>query len=263
MPTHWGRKETVVWPPHSPVHTYGAIFVSLLLTGLFAYLRFDVGSTPLQRFYTPIYLRSAIASGLGDTRKDKYRMLFIGGPHQAARISFEDDVVEGITPQNNDKAIPLTVSPRASQGGYKALYRGQETSYIDHPLHNFLKQNVYGGNGLMSIYEQPLLFGLVALLLQLPFSIARDIKRRKEMKYGRLLKGPVMLTPTEFGKQIGGDGIGFRTTESPNLMRIPARYEAQHIELMGDTGAGKTTLIMQVLRQIEERGQGGFQEATP
>jgi Ni2+-binding GTPase involved in maturation of urease and hydrogenase len=37
-------------------------------------------------------------------------------------------------------------------------------------------------------------------------------------------------------------------------MRIPARSEAQHIELMGDTGAGKTTLIMQVLRQIEERG---------
>ena len=27
MPTtQWGRKETIIWPPHSPIYTYGAIF---------------------------------------------------------------------------------------------------------------------------------------------------------------------------------------------------------------------------------------------
>jgi GTPase SAR1 family protein len=39
------------------------------------------------------------------------------------------------------------------------------------------------------------------------------------------------------------------------MMRIPLRAEAQHIELMGDTGAGKTSLIMQILRQIQARGE--------
>jgi type IV secretory pathway TraG/TraD family ATPase VirD4 len=34
--------------------------------------------------------------------------------------------------------------------------------------------------------------------------------------------------------------------------------EAQHIELMGDTGAGKTTLIMQILRQIQGRGHSAI-----
>ena len=41
-------------------------------------------------------------------------------------------------------------------------------------------------------------------------------------------------------------------------MRIPVGAEGQHIELMGDTGAGKTTLIMQLLRQIQSRGESAI-----
>ena len=37
-------------------------------------------------------------------------------------------------------------------------------------------------------------------------------------------------------------------------MRIPPGKESQHFQMMGDTGAGKTTLIMQLLRQIRDRG---------
>ena len=37
-------------------------------------------------------------------------------------------------------------------------------------------------------------------------------------------------------------------------MRIPASKEAQHIQIIGDTGTGKTQLIMQILRQIRDRG---------
>ena len=55
----WGRKETIIFPPHSPIYTYGAVFFALILTGMFVYLRFSRGQTPLQQFYTPIYARSA------------------------------------------------------------------------------------------------------------------------------------------------------------------------------------------------------------
>ena len=41
-------------------------------------------------------------------------------------------------------------------------------------------------------------------------------------------------------------------------MRIPARKEAQHFQIMGDTGVGKTQLIMQILRQIRERGDSAI-----
>jgi len=33
--TKWGRKETIIWPPHGPIYTYGAVFVAVVLTGLF------------------------------------------------------------------------------------------------------------------------------------------------------------------------------------------------------------------------------------
>ena len=49
----WGRKESIIWPPHSPIYTYGAVFMALVLTGLFLYCRFTFGNSPLQRFYTP------------------------------------------------------------------------------------------------------------------------------------------------------------------------------------------------------------------
>jgi hypothetical protein len=35
--TNWGRKETIIWPPHSPIYTFGAVFLALILTGLFVY----------------------------------------------------------------------------------------------------------------------------------------------------------------------------------------------------------------------------------
>ena len=41
----WGRKETIIFPPHSPIYTYGAIFFALVLTSMFVYLRFSRGQT--------------------------------------------------------------------------------------------------------------------------------------------------------------------------------------------------------------------------
>src|SRR5665213_1654518 len=78
------------------------------------------------------------------------------------------------------------------------------------------------------------------------------------MKYGRLLKGPVLVSPKEFNRAFKGDGVGFKTNEFKQLMRIPQRAEGQHIELMGDTGAGKTRLIMQLLLQIKDRGHSAI-----
>jgi hypothetical protein len=86
------------------------------------------------------------------------------------------------------------------------------------------------------------LFGLLSLLMQLPFSVRKDIKRRKQMSYGRRLKGPERLTPKEFNRKVRGDGIGIKTDGLTEMLRIPAKAEAQHVQIIADTGAGKTTL---------------------
>ena len=257
MPTtRWGRKETIIFPSHSPIYSYGAVFLAFVLTGFFLYLRFAYGQTSLQQFYTPIYVRSAVGGVFDKTHN--YQILYVGDGASAARLATDADVQAGTTPAPNGKLLPLALSPAATAHGLRALYRGPEQKYNDAPLHEYLKTAVFGGDQVRDIYGRPLLFGLLSLLAQLPFSIIKDIARRKRIKYGRRLKGPVMLTPKEFNRTVQGDGIGFKTTEAKEMMRIPIQAEAQHIELMGDTGAGKTALIMQVLRQVQARGQSAI-----
>ncbi|MGD0445789.1 MAG: type IV secretion system DNA-binding domain-containing protein, partial [Edaphobacter sp.] len=254
--TQWGRKETVIFPPHSPIYTYGAIFLSLVAAGLFVYLRFSFVLTPLQQFYLPYYLRTGIAGVMHKT--DKYQLLAIADDKSHARIVTETDVTAGMTPEANGKHIPLQLSAAARAAGFRSLYRGPSIPYQNKLLNAYFQSAVYGGDSLWSIFKTPILFGVLALGLQLPFSIAKDIRRRKEMKYGRRLKGPFLVTPKGFNKAVQGDGIGIKTDDYDKMMRIPLRVEDQHIELMGDTGSGKTSLIMQVLRQVQSRGHSAI-----
>ena len=183
----WGRKETVIFPPHSAIYTYGAVFLAFVMTGCFLYVRFTYGQTPLQQFYTPVYARAAAGAALG--KKDKYQLLYVGTGIRMGELAVEADVQQGTTPAPGGKHIPLALSSAAATRGLRALYRGPEQPYLDKPLHEYLKTSVFQSDSLWDIYQLPLLFGFLSLLIQLPLSIRKDIKRRKQMKYGRLLKG--------------------------------------------------------------------------
>jgi len=252
----WGRKETIIFPPHNPIYSYWAVFLALVLTGFFVYLRFSFGQLPLQQYYTPIYVRAAAGGAVNKT--DKYQLLYVGDGTKASRLATEDDVQEGTTPAAGGKEIPLALSPAAKAQGYRFLIRGAPVQYKDALLHEYLKSAVYNRDEFWEIYKLPLLFGLLSLLMQLPFSIRKDIKRRKQMRYGRRLKGPERLTPREFNRKVRGDGIGIKTDGLTEMVRIPAKAEAQHVQIIADTGAGKTTLIMQILRQIRGRGDSAI-----
>src|SRR5271165_4499901 len=156
--TKWGRKETMIWPPHNPIYTYGAVFMAIVLTGLFLYCRFSFGNNSLQRFYTPIYIRSSIAGAIGAGRQDNYRMLMVGARGMAPRLAMNADVMDGKTPEPGSKPIPLALSKSALQHGYTLLYLAPEQSYIDARLSVYLKSAVYGGDALSDLYELPLLF---------------------------------------------------------------------------------------------------------
>jgi hypothetical protein len=259
MPTtKWGRRETIIWPPHSPIYTYGAIFVAIVLTGFFLYCQFSFGYTPLERFYTSIYIRSSVAGTVGANRRDNYRMLMVAARGVPPRLATNADVTDGTTPEPGSKPILLTLSQLAMQRGYMLLYLGPEQTYIDSSLSAYLKGAVFGGNSLLDLYKLPLLFGLVSLAIQLPFSIAKDVRRRKILRYGRRLKGPEMMTPREFNNRVLGDGIGIKTDGMKEMIRIPERAEAQHMQVIGDTGAGKTAIMLQILRQIKTRGDSAI-----
>src|ERR1700756_682007 len=103
-----------------------------------------------------------------------------------------------------------------------------------------------------------LVFGLVAFALQLPFSIRRDIQRLRQLRYGRRLKGPVLVNAKAFTKAVTGNGIGITTNDSKLPLRIPRDAENKHFLIVGDTGSGKSSIIRQMLYQVEARGDSAI-----
>jgi type IV secretory pathway TraG/TraD family ATPase VirD4 len=88
--------------------------------------------------------------------------------------------------------------------------------------------------------------------------ILRDHQDRETKKAGLVEQGPKLVTPEEFNHIYQGDGIGLevksKSTSGTLRIRIPKTYEPQSVVVLGDTGAGKTVALKQMIDQIEERG---------
>ncbi|MFZ0743272.1 MAG: type IV secretion system DNA-binding domain-containing protein [Terracidiphilus sp.] len=247
----WGRKETIIWPPHKPIYTLGALLLGLIATGFFVYFRFIFVLSPLQQFYLPAYIKTAATASVPFHMK--YRMLLMSDAKRHTWYAGAGDVEAGSTPQPGAKPIPLQLSDSARQRGMVFLYRSTPLVLSSTGLQRYLAQHVYDGQTLFGMFGLQLVFGGIFCLLQLPWSVPKDIRRWKEMKYGRRLKGPILVSPKQFNKAVRGAGIGIRVNESRDLLRVPERAEDQHVEIIGDTGTGKTTLVIQMLRQIQAR----------
>jgi type IV secretory pathway TraG/TraD family ATPase VirD4 len=254
----WGRKETIVWPYHIPIYAYSTTFLSAVLTFLFlcGWIRFE--SAPLQRFYLPIFERTSLIGAFSRTHRSNYRVLFVAGHSVIPRPAQDADVMLGKTPEADGRAIPLALSAGAKAHGYTLLFRNPLRSFSDARLRDYLKDFVYGGVGLTAFFRPPLIGGAAVFLILLPFAVRKDVERQKQLRYGRRLKGPEMLTPKQFSKAIKGDGIGFKIDGMRKMLRIPARAEAQHMQIIGDTGAGKSSLLFQALRQVRSRGDSAI-----
>jgi hypothetical protein len=111
------------------------------------------------------------------------------------------------------------VTPSIAPGGSTKL--GQlQTAY---PLAKrlWLQSDIFGGADLLGSYEAGLIEDGIVVLFMLCFSVRWDFRRGKQMKYGRLLRGPVMQTPKEFNKTHRGAGIGLVTNDKK--MTMPSR----------------------------------------
>ncbi|WP_035353040.1 type IV secretion system DNA-binding domain-containing protein [Edaphobacter aggregans] len=255
----WGRKETIVWPPHAPIYTLGAFAIGLMATLFFVWQFLHFRETPLRRTYTSTYVRSLV--GAMFKQRGKYRLLYVSGGKIAPRLALPADFVPGETALPNGAVAPVALSEVTRRQGYTAFYDGPEKDYDDAVLSRWLRAVYFDGQGLFDVYATSLVEGLLVLVIALAFAGVADLKRFRELKYGRRLKGPVMLTPTQFSKALAADGLAITTAQKPwysrraTLLRIPRSAEAKHIQIMGDTGAGKSTLIKQMLQQISDRGE--------
>lgn len=255
MAEPWGRKETIVWQPHMPIYSYAALAGAVLCAVLFLWESYAFQQEPLRKAYLTEYVRATV--GAQANQHGMYRLIMLAGPSAAARLALPADFVPGTTPVPGGGSLPIALSPEAQAHGYDIFFRAPEKSYGDKSLHRWLRDAIFGGEGLTQAYVLPLAESLFVLVLALCFAVPRDLRRLREMKYGRLLKGPERLTAKEFNKRVRGDGIGIQTADG-TVLRIPRANEAQHFEIIGDTGSGKTTLIMRMLQQIQQRGESAI-----
>ena len=256
MANQWGRKETIIWPPHAPVMSYTALAAAFLCTCLFVWQRLHFSLPPLQQAYISEYIRSEVGAAVHT--HGTYRLVYLDGRKAKPRLAFPVDFVPGKMTLPDGEIVPFELSELAQAQGYSFPFRGPAQKLADASVSHWFRAAIFAGKGIVSVLAISFIEGGICLLAMLWFAIPKDIQRFREMKYGRVLRGPLMLSPKEFNKAQKGDGIGFKTTESAKMMRIPLRKEAQHLQLMGDTGVGKTQLIMQCLRQIRQRGDSAI-----
>ena len=252
----WGRKESIIWPPQGYVYTLGAFIFACILTGVFVYIHFQYGLSPLQRYYLPYYLRSETA---GLTHPvSAYQLLYVSDGQKRSRPALDRDVESGSTAQFVGRPLALTLTPQAAQDGAFFLLREGLRNYQNNALHAWIEHWIYDDVPLYKLFTMQFIFGIVAFLLQLPFSLPKDIRRIKDLRYGRRLKGPVLVSAKQFSKAVAGTGIGITTEDSKLPLRIPRDAENKHFLIVGDTGTGKSSVIRQMLYQVEARGDSAI-----
>ena len=255
MTSQWGRKETVIWPPQVPVYAIGTMILAVpilmsLLLGLYLSKPF------LAREYTGDYLKAAAGSEF--KMHNSFRLIFLQGGKRAPRVAQPEDFIPGTTTLPNGKELSVQLSPEANAQGYTSFARGPERKIADDALYGWFRLAIFGGDNVLSAYGPALAEAGVIVLFLLCFAVPLDFKRGKRMKYGRLLRGPVMSAPKQFNEILKGAGLGIQTDEKDVIIRLPLRAEAKHVQVMGDTGVGKTTLLIQMLGQIEDRGESAI-----
>ena len=252
----WGRKESIIWPPRRYLYTLGALFLSLVVTGFFVYVRFQYGLSPLERYYLPYYLRSETA-GLTHPAST-YQLLYVSDGKSRTRAALEADVEPGR--HHNSRAshcrlhFPRKRGSRVSACCSANNRAATRTRLFTHgsstgSMRTFLSPSSSRCNSSSASWPSR---------LQLPFSIRKDIQRIKGLRYGRRLKGPVLVNAKDFTKAVGGNGIGIATNDSKLPLRIPRDAENKHFLIVGDTGSGKSSIIRQMLYQVDARGDSAI-----
>jgi type IV secretory pathway TraG/TraD family ATPase VirD4 len=130
----------------------------------------------------------------------------------------------------------------------------------------WLRSNIYSGRSLAAVLHWPLsafdicFVGLVFAGAQL------DRKQDAAARNGRLLRGPHLVSRWRFNQNTRGNGLRFRVVNRRNFfewltgdsgynLTIERNREAHHIQIAGDTGSGKSTLVRQIVHQIAARNE--------
>jgi hypothetical protein len=193
-------------------------------------------------------------AGLGFTASGHYRLLQVVDG-KGSRLALDDEV-HLITTPAGEATFALTEA--AVRAGDRQLV-WQDGSYNHAALHAFLGRWIYRDQAVLDLVRAAGWGGLGVLVAGLVIAIPADVARARERRHGRRLKGPELVTAAQFNRRHHADGIGFvqerRVLRRTACVRVPRWIEARHFLMIGDSGTGKTSVIRQLLQQVEDRGE--------
>lgn len=235
----------------------GALF-SLFGTLLYMTLRW----TPLQNHYFGAYFSSTENRGDGS-----YSLLFIHYP-DGWQMARSRDVVIAAPGRERARTGIFALSDQAERAGADALHWRPFFDLQNATVAQWLRQRVYDDKSPWYFLRLPVLTSLAFVILLLVWITHRDLKAERKRKQGRIIRGPTLVTPSQFNRSKRSDGIGFEAMEwvsgfgrllgrksKLGIVRIPRHEENSHFVLAGDSGTGKSSLMRQILTQVRERGE--------
>jgi hypothetical protein len=217
------------------------ILCVLLLSALVAFVSLQTWrhfAPALQAYYVSVYARESLlphlALGKAAHQPKRYFAVYNG----AALATDETPTIEPA----RISVRPLFAQPQQFTG--------------------WLRTAIYHGRTIPEILRIPVIASATCLLIFLFVGVTFDAQRLQAFRRGRKLRGPDLLSSQQFNRRIQGDGLTFQFDRSrrgsysfPRIrgkqLSIEKRHEAQHIQIIGDPGSGKTQAIMQILDQAE------------
>src|SRR6185312_16294427 len=142
------------------------------------------------RYYLPYCFRTESLGPLH--RSGTYQLVVVSAGKSHIQPALDKDVQPGTTPQPTGKPLPFALSDEAATSGIRFLFREAPRRYSNPALHAWIVRWIYGGQTIWQLFSWQLVFGFGVLLIQLPISIPKDMRRLKDLRYGRRLKGPVL-----------------------------------------------------------------------
>ena len=247
----WGREETYHWPSSKPVWT-----ITVLLVAVVAVLGAAIHEYKKWPYFQQAYLGMYIGSEVRLWSKTAPALVAYRIEGKQKRLAVDRDL--------SDPAVGVGKTSQA-----KAKLEWERGTYTNAELRQWLERAIYGGQSpWLLLWAAAWKVGAGVLIVGLGFAFPRDRQRRRVLKYGRRTKGPVLATAAQFNgaNRQSAKGIGFITKErrtyaefllqrEGKIVRVPRERESSHFMMIGDTGAGKSSLIRQILMQIEERGE--------
>ncbi len=159
-----------------------------------------------------------------------------------------------------------TVATEANFSRLRGMFQVRRFQMEPKAFQAWLRSHIYSGESLVQVACVPLYAAETFLVLFFLAGSCLDFRERSKARKGLILRGPGLISRFRFNRKTKGNGLAFPLTNRRNLiefcmpgesgkyLRLQREKEALHIQISGDTGSGKSSLIREILYQVEERG---------